>query len=125
MKDKLIVLEIFPNETEANIAKSFLEANGITTCVFDNDPACQLSLHAGTNLDFTVKLMVNSSDFQGAKKLLEEQAKIQSPITQPTETKSADDKRKQKKKDIFKIVAIVLIAEYFLLRLYYLHGSHP
>ena len=124
MKDKLIVLEIFPNETEANVAKGFLEANGITTCVFDNDPACQLSLHAGTNLDFTVKLMVNSSDFQEAKKLLEEQAKIQYPITQPTETKSAEDKRKQKKKYIFKIVAIVLIAEYFLLRLYYLHGSH-
>ena len=123
--DKLIVLEIFSNEIDANVAKGFLEANGITTRVFDNDPACQLSLHAGTNLDFTVKLMVNSSDFQEAQKLLEEQSKMQSSTIRPIETKSAEDKRKQKKKDIFKIVAIVLIAEYFLLRLYYLHGSHP
>jgi hypothetical protein len=117
MKDRLIVLEIFSNEIDANVTRCFLETNGITAYVFDNDPAHRFSLHAGTNLDFAVKLMVNSSDFQEAQKLLEEQSKMQSSTIRPIETKSAEDKRKQKKKYILKIVAIVLIADYFLLRI--------
>lgn len=70
MEDKLVVLEFFCNETEANVAKGFLEANDITAYVFDNDPARRFSLHTGANLDFAVRLMVNSSDLEEARNLL-------------------------------------------------------
>ena len=66
-----MVLELFSHETETAVAQSFLEANGITAYIFDNDPARRFSLRRGTNLDFAVRLMVSSSDFQEARELLD------------------------------------------------------
>lgn len=65
-----MVLECFSTETEAAVARSFLEANSIIAYIFDNDPAHRFSLRIGTNLDFTIRLMVNSSDLNDARKLL-------------------------------------------------------
>ena len=70
MKDKLVALEFFSTETEAAVAKGFLETNGITAYIFDNDPAGRLSFRIGTNLDFTIRLMVDSSDLNDARELL-------------------------------------------------------
>lgn len=70
MAEKLVLLEEFSNETEAAVAKGFLEVNGISAHVFDNDPARRLSLRMGTNLDFGIRLMVSSSDLQEARELL-------------------------------------------------------
>lgn len=70
MEDKLVALEFSGTETEANIARGFLEANGITVYVFDNDPAHYCSFRTGTNRDFAIRLMVNSADLEKAQKLL-------------------------------------------------------
>lgn len=71
MEEGLVVLEFFADATQATIARGFLEANGIVVYLFDSDPAGQLSLHQGTNPDFAVRLMVDPSDIQDAKELLE------------------------------------------------------
>ncbi|MFH1902563.1 MAG: DUF2007 domain-containing protein [Candidatus Omnitrophota bacterium] len=71
MEDKLVVLELFSDETEAAVVKGFLEANDITACIFDNDPAHRFSFRRGTNLDFAIRLMVGSSDLQAARELLD------------------------------------------------------
>ena len=70
MEDKLVALEFFSDETEATVAKGFLEANGITAYIVDNDPGCIRSLHTGANVNFAVRLMVGSSDLKKAQKLL-------------------------------------------------------
>ena len=41
MEGKLVVLEFFSNETEAAIARGFLEANGINAYIFNNSPDYQ------------------------------------------------------------------------------------
>ena len=69
-----MVLELFPGETEAAIAKGFLEANGINVYIFNSDPAGRVSIQVGTNLDFATRLMVASSDFNDARELLKKKA---------------------------------------------------
>ena len=71
MEDKPVILEFFSDETEAAVAKGFLEVNGITAYIFDNDPARRFSLRGGTNLDFGIRLMVNSTDLCEAQKLID------------------------------------------------------
>jgi len=70
MEDSLVALEFFSTETEAAVVKGFLEANDITAYIFDNDPAHRFSFRVGTNLDFTIRLMVNSSVLNEARELL-------------------------------------------------------
>ena len=65
-----MLLKLFSDETEAAVAKGFLEANDITACIVDSDPGCIRSLHIGVNVNFPVRLMVNTSDLKKAQELL-------------------------------------------------------
>jgi len=71
MKDKLVILEIFSNEAEALVARSFLEASGITCYIFKDDPAGYISFRI-INPSFGTRLMVKSSEREEAHRLLEE-----------------------------------------------------
>ena len=72
MKDELVVLEIFSNEAEALVVKSFLEASGVTSFIFRDVPA---GSPLKVNLFFGTRLMVKSSEMEEARKLLEEARK--------------------------------------------------
>jgi hypothetical protein len=69
LKGELVVLEIFSNEAEALVARSFLEANGVTSYIFRDDPAGYFSLRV-SNPSFGTRLMVRSSEMEEARKLL-------------------------------------------------------
>ena len=70
MENKLVALEFFSTEAEASIAKGFLEANGITAYIFDSDPGLIRSLHLDSNVNFLIRLMVESSVLNEAQELL-------------------------------------------------------
>jgi len=74
LNEELTLLEIFSNEAEALVARSFLEASGITCYIFKDDPAGYISFRI-INPSFGTRLMVKSSEMEEARKLLEEARK--------------------------------------------------
>jgi len=69
LNEELTLLEIFSNEAEALVARSFLEASGITCYIFRDVPA---GLFSKGNPSFGTRLMVKSSEREEAHRLLEE-----------------------------------------------------
>jgi hypothetical protein len=64
--DKLILLQSFSNYVEANIVLGRLQSDGVDCCLQDeNDPYLGVAIRG-------IKLVVPQSQFESAKKLLEE-----------------------------------------------------
>ena len=72
MEDELVLLEEFSNETEAYIAQGFLESCEITSDVFSGGRHLRHYV-IGSDIEGRTrrKLMVNSSDLQEARELLD------------------------------------------------------
>ena len=67
MSDNLVILHIFPSETEANIVKSMLDAEGIFSVLFKDDAG---GMHPHLQPTRGVTLKVRSSEFKEAQTLL-------------------------------------------------------
>jgi hypothetical protein len=67
MEDEFVVVEKFTSESLADVAKSFLEANGIPAFILTDDCG---GMRPWMSLVFPIKLMVNSSDLHEARELL-------------------------------------------------------
>lgn len=63
-----IELKIFPNRIEADVAKSFLESEGITTLIRADDQGGMMPQMAFTE---GVKLLVKQEDAEKAQELLD------------------------------------------------------
>ncbi|MDI6808918.1 MAG: DUF2007 domain-containing protein [Candidatus Eisenbacteria bacterium] len=67
--DDLVVIKIFPNDVLAQVAASFLEANGIQAVVSTDDAGGAYPFLQGYS---GVRLMVRKSDEDIARELLEQ-----------------------------------------------------
>jgi hypothetical protein len=67
MLDDYVILHIFPSETEANIVKSMLDAEGIFSAVFKDDAG---GMHPHLQFTRGVELKVRYSEIQAAQCLL-------------------------------------------------------
>ena len=67
MLDDYVILHIFPSETEANIVKSMLDAEGIFSAVFKDDAG---GMHPHLQSTRGVKLKVRSSELKEAQTIL-------------------------------------------------------
>ena len=68
MEDELVVVEKFNSGSLADVAKSFLEANGIPSFISKDDCG---GMRPWMSLAFPIRLMVRSSDFKEARELLD------------------------------------------------------
>lgn len=72
MEDELVLLKEFSNETEAYIAQGFLESCGIPSYVLGGGLHLRrYVIGADVERRAKAKLMVNSSDLQAARELLD------------------------------------------------------
>ncbi len=67
MSDDLVILHVFPSETEANIVGSMLEAGGIFSAVFKDDAG---GMHPHLQSTRGVTLKVRSSELKEAQTIL-------------------------------------------------------
>ena len=67
MSDDLVILHIFPSESEANIVKSMLDAEGIFSALFKDDAG---GMHPHLQPTRGVTLQVRSSEFKKAPTIL-------------------------------------------------------
>ena len=67
MSDDFVILHIFPSETEANIVKLMLDAEGIFSAVFKDDAG---GMHPHLQSTRGVELKVRYSEIQAAQCLL-------------------------------------------------------
>jgi len=66
--ENLKKLKIFTSKIEAEIAKGFLQTNGIESFIFADDAG---NMYPAQDLVYGVSLMVNKKDFASAKELLD------------------------------------------------------
>ena len=75
MEDELVLLQEFFNETEAHIARGFLESCGITSYVLGGGHHLRrYVIGADIERRARTKLMVRSSDLKEARELLKDSA---------------------------------------------------
>jgi hypothetical protein len=67
--NNLKLLKTFNNRIEAELAKSFLEFNGIKSMILADDVG---EMYPAASVYWGVKLLVNENDFEIAKKLIDE-----------------------------------------------------
>ena len=67
MSDDLVILHVFPFEVEANIVKSMLDAEGISSALFKDDAG---GMHPHLQPTRGVTLKVRSSDLKEAQTIL-------------------------------------------------------
>jgi hypothetical protein len=67
MSDDFVILHIFPSETEANIVKSMLDAEGIFSALFKDDAG---GMHPHLQPTRGVTLKVRSSELKEAQTIL-------------------------------------------------------
>lgn len=72
MEDNLAAVEKFTSESRANVAKSFLEANGIPAFLSKDDCG---GMRPWMSLAFPIRLMVNLFDLQEAQELLKDNSR--------------------------------------------------
>ena len=71
--DNLKLLKTFNSRIEAELAKSFLESNGIKSMILADDVG---EMYPAASVYWAVKLFVNEKDFEIADKLLMKVIKI-------------------------------------------------
>jgi hypothetical protein len=69
MAEKIILLKTFGSRIEAELAKSFLESNGIKSIISADDAG---EMYPAASIYWGVKLMVNENDFDTAISLLDD-----------------------------------------------------
>ena len=69
MREDLVIIKKYLNETEANIAKGLLESNKISAIIIKDNCG---GMRPHMSYAFPVRLMVKSSDKEEALKLLTE-----------------------------------------------------
>jgi len=69
MEDELVTVEKFNSESLADVARSFLEANGIPSFISRDDCG---GMRPWMSLVFPIRLMVRSSDLKEARELLKD-----------------------------------------------------
>jgi hypothetical protein len=66
--ENLKKIKTFSSKIEAEIAKGFLQSNGIDSYIFSDDAG---SMYPAQDFTYGVSLMVNKDDFDTAKELLD------------------------------------------------------
>jgi hypothetical protein len=75
MDEKIILLKTFGSRIDAELAKSFLESNGIKTMISADDAG---EMYPAASVYWGVKLFVNEKDFEIAGNLLNNSGEFES-----------------------------------------------